>query len=408
MTGIKRILVMLLTLNMVLCIVGCNDNQVPDNSVDGGSTMGRDNPTQKPSNDFIYDKYDLFTCMYPIWTGNTVYNETIMFVPDAETKTIAPAPLLYTPEKVLSVRSYDLKTVYSEGKDYVVKNGYIELTEGSNIPTISYNDYYRLSPDVYALNSRSVNGRYLKFGDKSFFTKQICVTYTHTDKWSGPVPKYQGSTLKNTIKILNEKKKLTLVYNGDSIMEGCDASSRYDIEPKMPTWQTMVTQMLEKAYNTPINAINTAVGGKTSDWGLTDVYDNIIKYSPDLVILNFGINDGTAKMSVEQYKSNMQGIINKVREISPNCEFIILTNTVCNPDADGWNSSGSYQYPAAVKEIASSNSGIAVVDMYSMQQYFLSVKRYWDTTTNNINHPNDFFVRVFAQSVAQALIKDLT
>lgn len=408
MTVIKRILVMFLTFHLFLCAVGCNHNQVSDYSVGGRSTMNGEDPTKKPSNDFIYDKYDLFTCMYPIWAGNMVYNETIMFVPNAETKIIAPAPLLYTPEKVLSVRSYDLKTVYVEGKDYVVKNGCIELTEDSNIPTISYNDYYRLSPDIYALNCKSVKGRYLKFGDKSFFSKQICVTYTHTDKWSGPIPKYQGNKLTNTIKLLNEKEKMTLVYNGDSIMEGCDASSRFGIEPKMPTWQTMVTQRLEKEYNTHINAINTAVGGKTTDWGLSDAYNNIVKYSPDLVILNFGINDGTAKMPVEQYKSNMQGIIDKVREVSPKCEFIILTNTVCNPDADGWNSFGSYQYPTVVKEIATSNPGIAVVDMYSMQQYFLSIKRYWDTTTNNINHPNDFFIRVFAQSVAQALIQDLT
>ena len=370
--------------------------------------MSENNSTQKPLKNFIYDQFDLYTCTYPIWLGNTVYNETIMFVPNATTKNIDPAPLLYTPEKVLSVRSYDLKTVYTEGIDYVVKNGCIELTEGSKIPTILYNDYYRLSPDVYALNSKSLKGRYLKYGDETFFTKQVCVTYTHTDKWGGPIPKYQGSKLTNTIKLLNEKKRITLVYNGDSIMEGCDASSRFGIDPNMPTWQTMVTERLEETYNTSIEAINTAVGGMTSEWGLSEVNNTIVQYAPDLVILNFGINDGTAKMAVEQYKSNMQGIINKVREVNPNCEFIILTNTVCNPDADGWTSSGSYQYPAAVKEIASSNSGIAVVDMYSMQQYFLSVKRYWDTTTNNINHPSDFFIRVFAQSVAQALIKDLT
>ena len=46
-----------------------------------------------------YSKYDLNTYTLPLWEGDTVYNETLMFVDEKS------APLLYKPDRVISVRS---------------------------------------------------------------------------------------------------------------------------------------------------------------------------------------------------------------------------------------------------------------------------------------------------------------
>ena len=364
-------------------------------------------PTKKESMD--YSKYNLDAYMTPIWQGDTVYNETLMFVPDAKTKKIEAAPLLYKPTKILSVRSFDLKTEYVEGFDFVVTpDGCIELTEDSRIPQWKYNDFYRVVPDVYALNSKSAPGRYLKYGDANMANMQVCVTYTHTEKWAGPVPAYQGSTLSRSVKLLSEKKPITIVFNGDSLMEGCDASGgKFNIDPHMPIWPIMATEELRKVYGGTVNYINTAVGGTTSEWGLNEVENNIIKHNPDLVVLGFGTNDGTGNMDPNQYKSNIEQIIAKTRAKNPNCEFILVSSLVPNPDADGWAKAVHHQYPAKLEEIAASNSGVAVVKMYDMQQYVLTKKRYWDMTSNNVNHCTDFFIRFTAQSVAQALIKNV-
>lgn len=45
--------------------------------------------------------------------------------------------------------------------------------------------------------------------------------------------------------------------------------------------------------------------------------------------------------------------------------------------------------------------------MTDMHTHLLRLKRYWDMTGNNINHPNDFLARVYAQVVSQVLVQDV-
>ena len=56
-----------------------------------------------------YDHFDLETYMKPIWLGDTIYNETVVFVGQNDL-----GKLLYPVEEIISVTSYDLKTVYED------------------------------------------------------------------------------------------------------------------------------------------------------------------------------------------------------------------------------------------------------------------------------------------------------
>ncbi len=53
----------------------------------------------------VIDRYDLDTAMHPLWKGDTVYNESVMFLGKNDV-----ARLTFQPEKFLSIRSQDLKT----------------------------------------------------------------------------------------------------------------------------------------------------------------------------------------------------------------------------------------------------------------------------------------------------------
>ena len=57
--------------------------------------------------------------MQPIWSGNIVYEESIMYI-QGQDGVVSAAPLLYIPEKILEVRSSDQKVTYEEGKDYIL------------------------------------------------------------------------------------------------------------------------------------------------------------------------------------------------------------------------------------------------------------------------------------------------
>lgn len=144
-----------------------------------------------------------------------------------------------------------------------------------------------------------------------------------------------------------------------------------------------------------------------SKWGLDNVQENINKHNPNLVVLGFGMNDGTQGVKPEQFQSNIEKTIQAVRAKHPNCEFILVSTTLPNPDVSGPWTQYQPDYQDVLEAIAGRTSGVAVAKMTDMHTHLLRLKRYWDMTGNNINHPNDFLARVYAQVVSQVLVQDV-
>ena len=366
--------------------------------------------SNKADNLLEYTQYNLKTYMQPVWQGNTMYNEIVMFFPNGKTKKVDPAPLLYRPQNVLSVRSYDLKTEYAEGVDYTLENGCIALTANSRIKAWDYDDFYLCAPSAVpagGLPCISVPDRYFAFGDGALFGKyQLCVTYTHADAWAGPVPSYQGHKLPITSLKLAQKQTIHLAYYGDSVTVGKEASGLLGIAPNMPTWAEMVTETLQQLTGAKINATNTSKSGQTAQWGLENIEENVNKYNPDLVVLAFGMNDGSRKHTPDTYKANTESMIKAVRAKNPSCEFLLVATHLPNPD-EGSRQGPQAEYAACLNEIADSISGVAVANVTEVHQHLLTKKRYGDMTANNVNHPNDWLIRVQGQILAQALWPEL-
>lgn len=347
-----------------------------------------------------YDKYTREAYMKPVWQGNIVYNETLMFVKD-KNGNVEPAPLLYTPTEILSVRSFDLNTEYVEGVDYTVQNGRIVLTKNTRIYTWSYLDYYPTAA-IQGRTFDKTGGGYIAFGEgDTFYKTQVAVTYRHADSWKGVIPAYQGKTLKNTVNKLKNGGKLKIVYYGDSITTG--ANSSHFNAPYAPIWTQLVTQTLSAAYNNPnITEINTAVGGTNAAWGDQNVKDRVVAYKPDLVVIAFGMND--ANTSCINYAYHIGRMICAVRKANRNAEFILVSPMQANKEVKGFYGN-QYKFQRILKQFECVGRGIAVAPMWSMHECLLKSKRYYDMTGNNVNHPNDFLARVYAQTVAELLLE---
>ena len=380
-----------------------------NNSASSNKTSSTGGNNQTPSTKYMeYTKYNLDTYLTPVWKNKVVYNESIMFFPNAKTKEYDPAPLLYTPTKVLSVRSSDLKTEFKEGVDYVVENGKIKLTKNSSIYKWDYNDYYLQNTASVPIGSVRAPGRYIRYASGNEYAEmQLAVTYEHNGSWSGAVPKYAGSTLKNTISKLKGKKALNIVYYGDSIMTGCEATATHNMDPFMPIFTEMITAKLKKTYNyNNINQFNTAVGGWTVNDGVADVHARVTEHNPDLVVIGFGMNIPSKDSSVAKYEESIRNMIKDVRAKNPNAEFILVSTTLPNPDCNGWTSLQPV-YKTALESIAKDTTGVALVPMTDIHQYLLTKKRYDDMNGNGVNHPNDFLARIYGQAIAQCLIENL-
>ena len=85
----------------------------------------------------------------------------------------------------------------------------------------------------------------------------------------------------------------------------------------------------------------------------------------------------------------------------------LVSTMVPNPDAtNGWYGNQEMfeaEMRTLADELNEKGMGCAVVPMTSMSKAVLETKRFRDVTGNNINHPNDFMGRVYAQVMVETV-----
>lgn len=356
--------------------------------------------------------YDREKYLTPYWKGNIVYNEAVNFIRDAKTGA-ASAPLLFTADKILEVRNAKLDTVYEEGKDYVYENGQLTLPEGSRIHAFSYGEIYFKNEKSGACFPLKAGG-YTLFREGTYFhEQQIAVTYVHGEPWRGYKPAYQGALLPNVIRKLKSGEDVSIVYLGDSITKGGNASGMFGVAPKMPVWTDMVTSALKAAYpKAKITSFSASENGATTVQALKNLRTLCSAQKPDLVIIGFGMNDGTDKsLTPERFRSNIRSIMETNDALCGKpCDYLLLSTTLPNPEIVLGDAAYHTQYAEVLYQlerqgVAGKSGGVVVGDMTAVHQVLLQHKRFFDMTANNVNHPNDFLVRAYAQLVCTMLIE---
>jgi lysophospholipase L1-like esterase len=333
---------------------------------------------------------DLNQYMRPFWQSDTIYNETVLLY--SVNGKPAEGNLLYQPDQILSVKSFDLHTNYTQGKDYSLVGNVIKRSSASAM-------LYR------ADTSFDTKKNLAWFNTQS---QWVVVTYTHHDKWTGPIPVYKGNLLQKTIGKLRTKKPLKIVAFGMSITRGMNISSYDDVSPYMPGYIDLLARQLKKAYKyNAIKVYNAGLPGAAVDWGAqyADKYVNPLQ--PDLVIIDFGMNDFW-RLTPEQFKGYIETIMRKVRVANPKVEFLLLSNMKFDPayilDSDQNKSfyEGNLEgYSQVLKQMES--KGVANLDMYAISRFIYQHKKAKDCISNPL-HPNDYLERWFAQALAQLLV----
>lgn len=333
--------------------------------------------------------------MQPFWDSKTMLNESVLMV--SRNGQAPEAQLLFKPKKILSVKNSGLDITYQEGKDWKFENGKLILLPGSKAIFMSDKQLY---PD--SARFPKLGGGYIFHTEGTFFHQhQLAVSYTHKkNAWKGIVPVYQGSNLPNTTQKLKNRKKLHLLLFGDSIASGANASGSGNAAPNLPAFGTLVAHHLQNHYQCEVQFTNTAVGGKNSKWGNETAQERVVAHNPDLVIIAFGMNDGTGKMAPEKFKENTAAIIKQAKAANPATEFILVATMLPNPESTFLGT--QRQFKQVLDELA--EPGVIVVDMTAVHAELLQHKSYQDMTGNNINHPNDFLMRWYAQQIAGTLL----
>lgn len=357
----------------------------------------------------LASKYELDTYTLPVWEGNTVYYESAMIVGAAGEIVLSDVP-----ENVIGVYDYGLQTKYVEGVDYTVDGNVIKRISRGSMPYADMSYVYSDTPAGVSIKVEpercpdyDYDGatEYLTYGEKDTYTrKQIVVTYTRTNGWQGEIPEGKRDRFSKLNAKLEAGEDVNIVVYGDSISEGCNASGTSyggNVAPYADSWADMVTKKLAKDYGANVRLRNVALGGKATDWATQNFDERVLSEDADLLILGFGMNDGGT--SVDTYRERIEEMVGKFRQHNPDGEVLLLAPMLPNVE-----STWLKNQPLFAEELYTLEDKYgyaAVADMTAMHWELLNMgKRYRDMTGNNINHPNDFMVRIYGQVILHTLL----
>lgn len=379
----------------------------------------------KDYENLAYDEDDYKNAMSaPYWKGNVMYNE--LSLPILYENGEVYAKLYYTPTKVFAVKDQKLEKTYEEGKDYVVdkENKKLVIPKGSSIPALYEKaDEGENPPEGFAYTTGMPNnidlytiwnlgtGNFVYTESAYFYGKYLSVSYAYDieDLDTSVFAKYDATTLTAVRNKLKNGEEISLVTIGDSITEGCSSTGdNLHVAPNTPCYAKQIKTELERVYGAKVKLTNIGKGGSESKWPLSGEGSAALgkakEAAPDLCIIAYGMNDSSSQVSPVAYDDNIRSIIREIKNVSENCEFILVNSFPCNPlyERDATLFDG---YLKKLNKIAAEDEGghIVVADMQKVGKYYMQTKKYCEISSSNVNHPNDFLHRVYAMNIVSTI-----
>jgi len=363
----------------------------------------------KEINDCEY-KFDFDEIVTPYFTGNVIYNETVLLIKENGT---IKGKLQYKPLKILSIRDYTWKnefdinafsfneneiTLLDETKapflthDELIgnemKSKYKEVTSITNVET----DIMRMAGTLYTESD-------------FYYGNQIQVSYVYDvkDLDLDKFPKYDENVVPRALQKLNNKEDLKIVFLGDSVSEGCSSSKHFKHEPYLDNFVDLFGQALNEKYEGTITIDNQSVGGKTATWGSNSQQINkVIEANPDVLYIHFGVNDLGGGSSPNGFIEDVESIILGVQAFCPDVEIIVVAPF--GPNSISYNYDTLRKYVKKIEGLSESIDNVYTLNMFDISDEIYKVKSYYDITGNGINHLNDYSSRLYAMCLLSQFI----
>ncbi len=153
----------------------------------------------------------------------------------------------------------------------------------------------------------------------------------------------------NFIGKLRQGRPVTVVYFGGSITQGT-------------SYRPAFTEWLRSQYPTStITEVNAAIGGTGSNLGVYRLERDVLKHRPDLVFVEFALNDGDrSSVEPERVAANVEAIVRGIRDRDLNTDIVFLYTIKRNMAEDF--GAGRLPREAAIYETVAEHYGIPSVN----------------------------------------------
>ncbi|QDH81222.1 SGNH/GDSL hydrolase family protein [Echinicola soli] len=191
------------------------------------------------------------------------------------------------------------------------------------------------------------------------------------------------------------KDQLVVVY-GTSLSSG----------ERGGAWMGEVSRQLNARYDGHLDYILSGKGGMWSTWGVQHLEDSVIAKHPDVVIIEFAINDAFedyhTPLSVSEL--NLRYMVDRIKLSDPSCEIILqVMNMPVGTSAEYRPALGSYYQ--MYRRVARS-MGLLLVDHYANWQKILDQGReeFLEYVPDGIHPSNKSGREIIAPKIIETLM----
>ena len=221
---------------------------------------------------------------------------------------------------------------------------------------------------------------------------------------------------------------VTVAFLGDSVTQGC-----FEIYRKS---ETTIETVFDKnsAYhkyfaeifavlcpNVPVNIINAGISGTTAPFGLKRIERDVLRHSPDLVVVCFGLNDcGQGMDGIGTYTDALSKIFDRIKDSGSELIFMtpnmMCTEVSCHVTDDFikgiaeniaklQNDGILDAYIDAAKKLCA-EKGVVVCDCYAKWKRMAEVGiDVTELMSNKVNHPTREMNWLFAHSLVETIFE---
>lgn len=230
--------------------------------------------------------------------------------------------------------------------------------------------------------------------------------------------------LKEKAENIHGSSQVTLAFLGDSVTQGC-----FDVYMQTETtletyfdsenaYHTQVRKILNMMYpKAPVNIINAGISGGCASAGLDRLERDVLRYSPDLCVVCFGLNDSCVS-DIETYTKSLRDIFTRLQQ--EQIEVIFMTpNMMCTEvschikepyirqvaaNISAKETDGTLEkFLCAAKDVAR-ECNVPVCDCYSKWKIMNnSGVQITNLLANYINHPTPQMNWMFAYSLVETM-----
>ena len=197
----------------------------------------------------------------------------------------------------------------------------------------------------------------------------------------------QRKYVEKTRRDLESGADATIVCFGDSITAG------YAVRRGFPSF--LLESLRQRFPDSKIEMINSGICGDTSQDGLGRLDWAVLSYEPDLVTINFGINDCVLVLSLEEFEMNLVEMVRRIRA-GPDSEILLLSSQPLESPPYDQRVLDYYQ----TVETVAKEMNVGFVDVYGAWMKRVRVGMPLDSLIlPGLDHPNEAGYRIIAEEL---------